>query len=57
MPLPPATAPLHFDPIPDLLPETEPPHVCGLVDPAAIAAVTQLHREVLPAGGSILDVM
>jgi SAM-dependent methyltransferase len=56
MPLPPATAPLHLDPILDLLPDPE-PLVCGLVDSASVAAVTQLHREVLPAGGTILDLM
>jgi SAM-dependent methyltransferase len=56
MPLPPAPSNLHLDPLLDLLPDPE-PHCCGLVDPAAIAAVTQLHREVLPVGGTILDLM
>jgi SAM-dependent methyltransferase len=57
MPLPPAIEPLHLDPLTDLLADLAPPVCGGLVDPAAIAAVTQLHREILPPGGAILDLM
>ncbi|MDQ2804620.1 MAG: class I SAM-dependent methyltransferase [Pseudomonadota bacterium] len=44
------------DPSPDAVFYTEPrfvPHI----DDAAIAAVTQVYREVLPAGGAMLDLM
>lgn len=50
----PTTVPMQFDGVPDLLNDPQPAG-CRLVDPAAIAAVIQLHREVLPAGGAILD--
>src|SRR6202012_1431393 len=33
------------------------PSAASLIDDAAIAAVTELYREVLPPGGEILDLM
>lgn len=50
----PTTVPLQVDGLPDLLLDPT-PTACRLVDPAAIAAIVALHREVLPAGGAILD--
>src|ERR1700737_4037988 len=51
----PPTALLAVDQLPD------PPFARGMpaarIDGAAIAAVTDLYRELLPAGGAILDVM
>ncbi|MFT8244595.1 class I SAM-dependent methyltransferase [Roseomonas sp. BN140053] len=52
----PAGALLKADPAPDSLFYAEPRLVAHL-DDAAIAAVTGLYREVLPAGGAILDLM
>lgn len=47
------------DPAPDSVfgPAFAPEAPFGRIDSAAIAAVTNLYREVLPPGGSILDVM
>jgi hypothetical protein len=56
MPLPPMITPASADAITDLSSDSE-PGICRLVDPAAIAAVTALYRQVLPAGGAILDLM
>ena len=54
MALLPITAPAHLDVQPDI-----PPECVGArrIDAAAIAAVTDLYREMLPAGGVILDLM
>jgi SAM-dependent methyltransferase len=30
---------------------------CAAIDDAAVAAITELHREIFPAGGAILDLM
>jgi SAM-dependent methyltransferase len=43
------------DPLSD--PEVAPEPSFGRIDGAAIAAVTDLYREILPPGGAILDVM
>jgi hypothetical protein len=51
---PPAFA--HYDETPDELFYREPRFV-EHIDEAAIADVVQLHRERLPAGGEILDLM
>src|SRR4051794_41320595 len=51
----PTTALPAVDQIPDPIFAREAP--AGRIDGAAIAAVTDLYREVLPAGGAILDVM
>jgi SAM-dependent methyltransferase len=40
----------------DAIPGIEPPRLTH-IDDAAIAAITDLYREILPEGGSILDVM
>jgi SAM-dependent methyltransferase len=55
----PVTAPLPAEPHPDFsggsaFGQAIP---CGTVDPAAIAAITDLYRETMPAGGAILDLM
>src|ERR1700687_3922782 len=50
-----ATADAAGDPAPD--PRFAPGPPLGRIDSAAIAAVTNLYREVLPPGGAILDVM
>src|SRR5213080_3966551 len=51
----PTTALPAVDQIPDPIFAREAP--AGRIDGAAIAAVTDLYREVLPTGGAILDVM
>ena len=51
----PATAPAAADPLFDLNLARE--AAVARIDSAAIAAVTNLYREVLPPGGAILDVM
>src|SRR5258707_2734821 len=51
----PTTALPAVDQIPDPIFAREAP--AGRIDGAAIAAGTDLYREVLPAGGAILDVM
>ena len=43
------------DPLSDPSATPQPPY--GRIDGAAIAAVTNLYREILPTGGAILDVM
>src|SRR5579863_8698290 len=50
-----ATADAAADPLSDAAFPQEAPF--GRIDGAAIAAVTNLYREVLPPGGAILDVM
>jgi hypothetical protein len=45
-----------FDELADSLFGIEPPRLTH-IDDAAIAAITDLYREILPEGGSILDVM
>src|SRR5216683_1797930 len=49
-----ATADAAADPAPSVLTREAP---FARIDSAAIAAVTNLYREVLPQGGAILDVM
>src|SRR5258708_37976778 len=51
----PTTALQAVDQLPDPISARETPN--ARIDGAAIAAVTDLYREVLPAGGAILDVM
>src|SRR5213082_2064441 len=51
----PTTAVPAVDQIPDPIFAREAP--AGRIDGAAIAAVTNLYREILPPGGAILDVM
>ena len=51
----PTTALQAVDQLPDPIFARETPN--ARIDGAAIAAVTDLYREVLPAGGAILDVM
>jgi len=55
MALLPMTAPTHFD-----APFDAPSAELGSarqIDAAAIAAITELYREILPPGGAILDLM
>src|ERR1700733_16173337 len=47
--------PRALDPTPPRRPEAG--FELGEVDAAALAAITDLYREVMPAGGAILDVM
>src|SRR5437763_16431113 len=56
MALLPITAPAHLEMRPDAFAGYE--LACARqIDAAAIAAVTELYREVLPPGGAILDLM
>src|SRR3989442_10795092 len=50
-----STAPAAADPVSDPIFAREAPF--AHIDAAAIAAVTNLYREMLPPGGAILDVM
>jgi SAM-dependent methyltransferase len=56
MPLLPTHAPAHIDRFAETSAGPDPTRV-RRVDAAAIAAITDLHRAVLPAGGEILDLM
>src|SRR5258706_2999842 len=56
MALLPITAPAHFEIRPDEFAGSELARA-RQIDAAAIAAVTDLYREVLPPGGAILDLM
>ena len=56
MALLPITAPAHLEMRPDAFAGSELARA-RRIDAAAIAAVTQLYREVLPPGGAILDLM
>jgi len=56
MALLPTTAPARIDGIGDGVFDA-PPLRGAAVDEAALAAITDLHREVLPAGGAILDLL
>ena len=56
MALLPITAPAHFEILPDAFAGSELARA-RQIDAAAIAAVTNLYREVLPPGGAILDLM
>ena len=56
MALLPITAPAHLEMRPDTFAGSELARA-RRIDAAAIAAVTELYREVLPPGGAILDLM
>jgi SAM-dependent methyltransferase len=56
MALLPITAPAHLQIRPDAFAGSELMHA-RQIDAAAIAAVTELYREILPPGGAILDLM
>ena len=56
MALLPITAPAHLEMLPDAVAGPELARIPE-IDAAAIAAVTELYREVLPPGGAILDLM
>lgn len=56
MPLLPITAPAHLDVLSDISAGPGPADA-SQIDAAAIAAVTDLYREILPRGGAILDLM
>jgi SAM-dependent methyltransferase len=56
MALPPIIAPAPINPLVDAWAGTEEARGAA-IDEAAIAAITELHREIFPAGGAILDLM